>query len=276
MYGGDAKGRTGSRRQAGGWKAWRSLVIPAEHGGWGFLLEPLLLGLLVAPSWAAFLLGLSTFTAFLLRHPLKLVLVDRRRRLDSPRTQRARAVIIALVAISGACFLGAVWLAGLAFVFPFVLAIPFGAVYLYYDLTKPGRTLQAELTGPLSLAFGASSMAIMDGWALLTSLALWAALGLRSVPSVLYVRARIRLDRGRNPNIYWPIVTHVLALVAAGALISVGLLPALAIVSYTVLLARALWFLSPQRPIVQIKTIGFVELALGLFLVATLAIGYTL
>jgi hypothetical protein len=274
MYGGDSKGRIESRRRAVGWKVWRSLVIPSEHGGWGFLLEPLLLGLLVAPSWAAFLLGLSTATAFLLRHPLKLVLVDRRRRLDTARAQRARVVIIVLGAISGACFLGVVWLAGPALLVPLVLAVPFGAVYLYYDLTKPGRTLQAEMTGPLALAFVASSMAMMDGWSLLNSLALWAALGLRSVPSVLYVRARIRLDRGRNPSIVWPVVAHVLALVAAIALVSVDLLPALAIIAYAVLLARAVWFLSPQRPMIQIKTIGFIELGAGLFLVVTLAIGY--
>jgi hypothetical protein len=115
---------------------------------------------------------------------------------------------------------------------------------------------------------------MMDGWSLLNSLALWAALGLRSVPSVLYVRARIRLDRGRNPSIVWPVVAHVLALVAAIALVSVDLLPALAIIAYAVLLARAVWFLSPQRPMIQIKTIGFIELGAGLFLVVTLAIGY--
>ncbi|MBZ0296495.1 MAG: YwiC-like family protein [Anaerolineae bacterium] len=28
----------------------RSVALPAEHGGWGFLIEPILLGLLVAFS----------------------------------------------------------------------------------------------------------------------------------------------------------------------------------------------------------------------------------
>ena len=116
------------------------------------------------------------------------------------------------------------------------MAAPFGAVYLYYDLTKPGRTLQAELTGPLALAFVASSIAVMDGWLLLNALALWAALSLRAVPSVLYVRARIRLDRGRAPNTVWPIVAHALALLTVGALIWIELLPALAVVPYIVLL----------------------------------------
>ena len=64
---------------AAGWAAWRPVVIPAEHGGWGFMLEPVLLGLLVAPSPAAGLFALATIAAFLLRHPLKLTLADRRR-----------------------------------------------------------------------------------------------------------------------------------------------------------------------------------------------------
>ena len=262
---------------AGGrWNAWRPVVAPAEHGGWGFMLEPVLLGWLVAPSAAALLLGMATIAAFLIRHPLKIALVDRRRGLTTNRTRRARIVIAVLGAVAGLCFLAALWRAGPGFLAPLVMAAPFGAVYLYYDLTKPGRTLQAELTGPLALAFVASSVAVMDGWLLLNAMALWAALSLRAVPSVLYVRARIRLDRRRAPNTVWPIVAHALALLAVGALIWIELLPALAVVPYIVLLVRAAWFLSPRRPMVQIKTIGFMELGLGLFLIVTLAIGYAL
>ena len=259
---------------ATGWGAWRPVVIPTEHGGWGFMLEPVLLGLLVAPSWAALLLGLCTVAAFLMRHPLKITRVDQRRGLSSERTQRARVVIAFLALVAGFCFVGALWLEGPAFLTPLAMAVPFGAVYLYYDLTKPGRTLQAELTGPPALAFVASSMAVMDGWPMLNALALWAALTLRAVPSVLYVRARIRLDRGRAPDIIWPIMAHVLALLAVGVLIWMELLPALAVVPFVALLARAIWFLSPRRPMVQVRTIGFMELGLGLFLVVTLAIGY--
>lgn len=259
-----------------GWSAWRPVLIPAEHGGWGFMLEPVLLGLLVAPSWAALLLGLSTVTAFLLRHPLKIMLVDRRRGLNTVRTRRARVVIVVLAATSGLSLLGALLLAGPGLLLPLAMAAPFAAVYLYYDLTKPGRTLQAELAGPPALAFVASSMAVMDGWPLPNALALWAALTLRAVPSVLYVRARIRLDRGREPDIIWPIAAHGLALVLVFALVRIELLPALAVIPFIALLARAVWFLSPRRPAVAVKTIGFVELGLGIFLVAALAIGYAL
>jgi hypothetical protein len=58
--------------------AWRSVAIPSEHGGWGLTLEPVLLGLLIAPSVGGLALGIAAFGAFLVRTPLKLVFVDRR------------------------------------------------------------------------------------------------------------------------------------------------------------------------------------------------------
>ena len=36
---------------------WRSVAIPTEHGGWGLTLEPVVLGLAVAPSLAGIALG---------------------------------------------------------------------------------------------------------------------------------------------------------------------------------------------------------------------------
>ncbi len=257
----------------GGWRAWRSVLMPSEHGGWGFLLEPLLLGLLVAPSAAGWMLSLATVAAFLMRQPLKLRLVDRRRGLHTARTRRATAVSGGLAGIAAAGFGAALWQAGPAFLLPLLLALPFGAVFLYYDLTKPGRTLQAELAAPPALAFVASAMAVMDGWALPAALALWAALTLRAVPSVLYVRARIRLDRGRAPSLLGPIAWHGAALLVAAALVWWALLPAVVLVAYAVLLARAAWFLSPARPRVTVKTIGFIELGLGILFVFLLASG---
>jgi hypothetical protein len=49
---------------------WRAVVIPSEHGGWGLTLEPVVLGLLVAPSIAGLAIGVAAFLAFLVRTPL--------------------------------------------------------------------------------------------------------------------------------------------------------------------------------------------------------------
>jgi hypothetical protein len=54
----------------------RAVALPPEHGGWGFVLEPLILGLAVAPSAAGAALAFFALGAFLARHPLKLLLND--------------------------------------------------------------------------------------------------------------------------------------------------------------------------------------------------------
>lgn len=51
----------------------KTVAIPAEHGGWGFLCEPLILGLLIAPSLAGIGIVLMMAAAFLLHQPFKIV-----------------------------------------------------------------------------------------------------------------------------------------------------------------------------------------------------------
>ena len=41
----------------------KTIVLPAEHGGWGLLFEPIALGLLVAPSIAGFYLARQVIAA---------------------------------------------------------------------------------------------------------------------------------------------------------------------------------------------------------------------
>ena len=56
----------------------KTIALPAEHGGWGLLFEPIALGLLVAPSIAGLYLALSAVGFFLARHPLALVVLNRK------------------------------------------------------------------------------------------------------------------------------------------------------------------------------------------------------
>ncbi|MCS7003288.1 MAG: YwiC-like family protein, partial [Dehalococcoidia bacterium] len=63
----------------------RSVALPSEHGGWSFLLEPILLGLAVAPSWLGALLGVSALGAFLTHQPLKTAIKDRLKGRRPPR-----------------------------------------------------------------------------------------------------------------------------------------------------------------------------------------------
>ena len=68
---------------------WRSVALPAEHGGWAMLFGPILLGLLVAPSFTAIFIAILYISAFLARSPLKIVWKNTQRGRRTPRTVAA-------------------------------------------------------------------------------------------------------------------------------------------------------------------------------------------
>lgn len=55
----------------------RQVALPVEHGGWAFLLEPLIAGLAIAYSTGAPWIACLTIGAFLTRQPLKVLIADR-------------------------------------------------------------------------------------------------------------------------------------------------------------------------------------------------------
>ncbi|MFP3942061.1 MAG: YwiC-like family protein, partial [Thermoanaerobaculia bacterium] len=90
---GDGASRDGGASRRGGGasasapgRGWRAVALPPEHGSWGLVGEPVVLGLLVAPGWAPFLVGLAAFAAFLAYRPAKLAWGDLRRGRRYPRT----------------------------------------------------------------------------------------------------------------------------------------------------------------------------------------------
>jgi hypothetical protein len=96
------------------------------------------------------------------------------------------------------------------------------------------------------------------------------------VVSVLYVRARIRLDRGLPAGPRRVLGGHLAALAAAGGLAAAGVGPWLGVAAFAVLLARAAWGLSPARRAIRPQALGFQELAYGALTLVLLAAGYRL
>lgn len=252
----------------------RTIAFPVEHGGWGFLAEPVLLALLVAPSWPGVAIGVATAAAFLIRHPAKLFWRNRHRLELSPRYGLARRFAGLYALISAAGFVLAAAAVGRRPLLPFLILAPALAVYAAYDATNQARRLLPELAAPMRLAASAPAIALAAGWSWPAAGALWLILQLRAVPSILYVRARLRLERGeridRRPSTW----SHVVAVGAGGGLSAAGLIPSLAVGYLLILLVRAVRGLSPNRRPARAKQIGYSELALGFGYVATVAAGY--
>ena len=269
---------TASARRASARVPLRRVLVPAEHGSWGFLAEPLLLGLAVAPTGAGLLVAVAVVAAFLGRQPLKLVWTDRRKGRRYPRTvaaERALALMGIVATASGATALA---LAGPSLLLPLVLATPAAALALASDLANRGRSWPAELAAPAALTATATSVALAGGWAHAPAFALWGVLLCRALPSVLYVRARLRLERGTGDSARGSTAVALIAqaagLLAAFSLAVRGPASWLAVLAVGGLGLRAAVGLSPLRRPVTARRVGLTEIAYGLVFVAAVAAGF--
>ncbi len=241
--------------------ALRPLALPTEHGGWGILFEPILLGLLVAPSWSGALVAIAAVSGFLARHPLKLALQDWLRGRTYPRTPYCR--ILAGLYLCGALFAlcGAIAIGGARMLLPLVLAAPLAIVQVTFDARNRSRTLAAEIGGAVAMSSVAAAIGLAGG---LTAIAAYGLAGLaiaRLVPAILYVRTLL----GRFPA-WAAVAAHGAAVMAVAAYA-----PSLAIVAMVLLLARASWGVThdpPRAKIIGWREIGFGALTVGLVAVA--------
>jgi hypothetical protein len=117
----------------------RAVAVPSEHGGWGLTAEPVLLGLLVAPSLAGAALAAAAVLAFLARTPLKAVLVDRWRHRRLPRTVLAERVSAVELLACGTLLTAAALQAGRAWWAPLVAALPLLVVEIWFQFAEALR-----------------------------------------------------------------------------------------------------------------------------------------
>lgn len=177
----------------------RAVAVPSEHGGWGLVAEPCLLGLAVAPSASGAFLAASTFVAFLLRTPAKIVFIDRRRGRWLPRTSLAAAVSAVEAAVLMALVVAAVavrhnphfWVPGL-------VAAPLLAVEAWYEVRSRGRRLVPELAGAIGVCSVAPMILLADGRSPSLAAVGWVVLGARVVTSIPHVRSNVDALHGRT------------------------------------------------------------------------------
>lgn len=252
--------------------AWKAVVLPSEHGGWGLTLEPVLLGLLVAPSAAGACLGLAALLAFLVRTPLKLVLVDRRRGRHLPRTTLAARVAAVEVAAIVGLTAAATVLGGPAWWLVVLAAAPLVGVELWYDARSRGRHLVAELAGATGISAVVAAVAIVGGEPAGLAVALWLVLAGRVASSIPYVRDQVARLHGRATDPRLVVAGDLGALLAVGAATlldpaaSFGALAVLALVAYQ--RAEAARFVAPRAVVLGVR-----QTVLGLVVVLITAAG---
>ena len=155
-------------------------------------------------------------------------------------------------------------------------AAPLALAQLAYDSRLQGRQLLPELLGAVALGSVVAAEMRAAGLSWGPSLAAWAVLAARAVGAVLYVRGRLRHDRGLAPYPVAAVAWHLGALLLALTLTRAGYMPWPLVPAFALLLARAVYGLSPlQRP-VRPPVVRIQEVAYGFCFVMLGAIGYAL
>lgn len=253
---------------------WRTVAVPSEHGGWGLTLEPVLLGLLIAPSIVGAMLGVGAFVAFLVRSPLKLVVIDVRRKRWLNRSQLAMKFAIGELVVLAAVATAALWAAGWSWLVPVVIAAPLVGVEFWFDVRSHGRRLVPELCGSVGISSVVAVIVLAGGHSASLAVGAWLVLSARAVGAIPFVRVQIGRLRHTSMNTRSSDIAQVAAIaigvvaVVAEYRMMAGLIGLLAVA-----ILQLVWI--RQQPLAA-KVLGLRQMVLGIGLVAVTAAGVLL
>jgi hypothetical protein len=245
-----------------------------EHGGWDLLFEPIVLGLLLAPSLAGLCVSVGAMGAFLAWHPFKLAVGDWRHGRRWSRTTLAEGFVVLYVCFAALGLFAALKIADRSFLLPLLIAAPIASVQLLYDSVGRSRTLMAELAGSISIGAVATAIAIAGGWPRPAAFGLWVILAARTVQTILYLRARLRLLHRKSASPRVVIIVHLLAIPIVFGLALGGVAPFLAVAALVILLLRAVIGFSKSGKRVTAKKLGLRELGFGAMTVFAVVLGH--
>jgi len=245
----------------------KSIPIPGEHGAWAILYGSFLLATFsVLQVNSAWLLILVAMTGLFLAHSpfSKLLRSPERTPVDLKKHWfRWLAIYLSLCLIPGL---------GLILFYHFWFLIPIGAVtaillavHLYWSSRHQERTLGGEILGVLALTSTAFvTHSVISKQLSLEAAVVWVLAGLYFASGVFYVRMRVsrfmKKDQFRIRRIlclsYHGVLVGVLA-----ALAFFGQIPQFLPFTYLPVLIRALWFALVSEEKLNIKKIGYTEVA---------------
>ncbi|MFN2441808.1 MAG: YwiC-like family protein [Thermoanaerobaculia bacterium] len=254
----------------------KRIALPVEHGGWGIVFEPIVLGLIAFPSVGGVLIALAAVGAFFVRQPLKLALVDQLRGRVYPRTRAAVALAFLFGLFSALLMAGALATSGATIMLPLVLAAPLALVQVWYDAKNDSRQLLPELSGATAMSGVVAMIALAAGEGWIVAAAIWGVMICRALPTILYVRSRVLIERGAEASRWIPVLAHVAAALLGFALFRAGLMPAVVPIVLAILLARCAIGLSPFRRRASARAVGFTEIAWGAAAVIAIGLGLAL
>jgi YwiC-like protein len=254
----------------------RGIALPNEHGSWGILFEPLVAAVAIAFSVVAPFVALLFIGAFLMRQPLRIYLADLKAGRNLPQTAAARKYVLFYTVIFAAGLAGTLVTASLTSLIPLAIVAPLAGVQIYYDVARRSRQLVPELTGAIALSSSAAVIALAAGWTPAAAAALSVIFVFRLIPSILYVRNRLFLEKGKKYSAAIPVLAHAVALLGTITLVSYELCSILTVTMIAVLFVRSLIGLSSFHRKRKAMQIGVHEVIYGALTVLSVILGHYL
>jgi hypothetical protein len=234
-------------------------------------LEPVLLGLMIAPSLVGAMLGVGAFVAFFVRSPLKLVVIDVRRKRWLDRSKLAMRFAIGELVVLAAIATAALWVADRSWLVPVVIAAPLVGVEFWFDVRSRGRRLVPELCGSVGISSAVAAIVLAGDRNTSLAVGVWLILSARAVGAIPFVRVQIARLRRASINMRSSDTAQVIAIgigvvaVAVERQMMFGLLGLL-----TLAVLQLVWV---RRTPLAVKVLGLRQMALGIALVAVTAVG---
>lgn len=249
----------------------RAVLVPTEHGGWGLTFEPVLLGLLVAPSWSGIGLGLAAAVLFLIRTPFKMMLVDLHRHRRLPRTRMAAGAVGCYSLVLAGCVAVPLLHAPATTWLPLVVIAPLVGTELWFEMRSRGRRLVPELAGAIGIAGVSMMIVLADRQRVGVAVACWVLLSARAVTSIINVRDLVQGLHGRRqqPAAVWAGDIAALGLAAIAVALEPAALAGAIAVTALIVVQRLLRL----RPTPRAVILGLTQTGLGLVVVAAIAAG---
>lgn len=243
----------------------KSIAVPKEHGGWGFIGEAALVGLALAPSLSGVFILMATVLLFLLSQPLKIYVQDQLQKRRLERTALAEKLMLGYGLSAAVTIIVLIWINGNNFRSILALFLLTSSIQFIYSIQKKEKEFIAEIFGAAAIGLTSSMILVSAGWPLKEAFIIWGVLSVRTVTSIFFVRHKLKKKNEWFNSAFSVGAVQAIGFLVLAILVYQGYSYWGIMIGYFVLAARAFYGVSRLAKTTRAKTIGIREIFYGLF-----------
>jgi hypothetical protein len=193
------------------------VAMPAEHGGWSFLVEPIALGILVAPRLISLVIAGFYLSAFFLYQPLRPLWADISKARVTPRGHTALYAVMFFGGVALVCLV-VMLMTEWRVIIPLMIFAVLGATQFIWSARAGQRTLLREFIAAAAVATSVMAMAVAANTSYVFVGLLWLIMLSRAASTLFHIRQFLYFQRGKPHYRAVDIGLHCLGALVALAL----------------------------------------------------------